>query len=166
MYRTAWHRSIISQGPRCEKVASYSFQNFMKKLTANVTNRWHYNDSLGCWWLVLFHATFCIAFNFQYFIPSLWGDLCTWVDNVYTVPDPLGHRHDIKFNSFKTSVALKSMVILQNLMTTNHRKSGRSKNNLKLTEIIVVTTWIRYRVNGVSLSLRSDVELFMRRAQC
>jgi hypothetical protein len=60
------------------------------------------------------------------------------LDPVYTVSDPLGH--DIKFNSFKTSVTLKTMVILQNLITTNHRKSGRSKNNLKLTEIIVVTT--------------------------
>jgi hypothetical protein len=36
-------------------------------------------------------------------------------------------------------VALKSMVILQNLITTSHRKSGRSKNNVKHTEIIVVT---------------------------
>ena len=60
------------------------------------------------------------------------------LDPVYTVPDLLGH--DIKFNSLKTSVTLKTMVILQNLITTNHRKSGRSKNNLKLTEIIVVTT--------------------------
>ena len=58
-------------------------------------------------------------------------------DPVYTVPDQLGH--DIKFNSFKTCGALKPMVILQNLITTNHRKSGRSKNNLKLNEIIVVT---------------------------
>ena len=60
--------------------------------------------------------------------------------------EPLGH--DIKFNSFKTNVAIKSMVILRNLITTNHRRSGRSKNNLKFTEIIIVTTWIRYRVNG------------------
>ena len=58
-------------------------------------------------------------------------------DLVYTVPDPLGR--DIKFNSFETSVDLKSMIILQNLITTNHRKSWRSKNNLKLNEIIVVT---------------------------
>jgi hypothetical protein len=35
-------------------------------------------------------------------------------------------------------VALKSMVVSQNLITTNER-SGRSKNNLNLTEIIVVT---------------------------
>ena len=44
------------------------------------------------------------------------------------VLDPLGH--DIKFSSFKKSVALKSMIILQNLITTNHRKSGRSKITL------------------------------------
>ena len=42
-------------------------------------------------------------------------------------------------NSFKTSVALKSMIILQNLITTNHRKSSKSKDDLKLTELDVVT---------------------------
>ncbi len=62
-------------------------------------------------------------------------------------PDP--HGHDIKLNSFKTSVALKSMIILQNLIRTNHRKSGKSKDDLKLTELDVVTMRIRYRVNGV-----------------
>ena len=62
---------------------------------------------------------------------------------VHTVPDP--HGHDIKLNSFKTSVALKSMIILQNLITTNHRKSGKSKDDLKLTELDVVTMRIRYR---------------------
>ena len=64
------------------------------------------------------------------------------LDPVYTVPNPLGH-------DIKTSVAVKPMVILQNLITTNHRKSGQSKNHVKLTEIIVVTTLIRYHVNGV-----------------
>ena len=68
-------------------------------------------------------------------------------DPVYTVPNP--HGHDIKLNSFKTSVALKSMIILHNLITTNHKKSGRSKDGLKLTELDVVTMRIRYRVNGV-----------------
>ncbi len=68
------------------------------------------------------------------------------LDPVYTVPDP--HGHDIKLNSFKTSVALKSMIILQNLITTNHRKSGKSKDDLKLTELDVVTMRIRYRVTG------------------
>jgi hypothetical protein len=57
---------------------------------------------------------------------------CGVLDPVYTVPDPLGH--DIKLNSFKTGVALETVVILY-----NHRKNGRSKNNHKLTEIIVVT---------------------------
>ena len=69
------------------------------------------------------------------------------LDPVYTVPDP--HGHDIKLNSFKTSVALKSMIILHNLITTNHKKSGRSNDGLKLTELDVVTMRIRYRVNGV-----------------
>ena len=41
------------------------------------------------------------------------------------------------------------MIILQNLITTNHRKSGKSKDDLKLTELDVVTMRIRYRVNGV-----------------
>ncbi len=59
------------------------------------------------------------------------------------------HGHDIKLNSFKTSVAPKSVIILQSLITTNHRKSGKSKDDLKLTELDVVTMRIRYRVNGV-----------------
>ena len=63
------------------------------------------------------------------------------------VPDPQGH--DIKLNTFKTSVALKFMIILQNLTTTNHTKSGESKYDRKLTEFNVVTTRIWYRVNGV-----------------
>ena len=49
------------------------------------------------------------------------------LDPVYMVPDPNGHN--IKLNSFKTIVALKSMIILQNLITTNHRKSGKSKDD-------------------------------------
>ena len=43
------------------------------------------------------------------------------------------------------------MIILQNLITTNHRKSGKSKDDLKLTELDVVTMRIRYRVNGFSV---------------
>ena len=42
------------------------------------------------------------------------------LDPVYTLTDPLGH--DIKFNSFKRSVALKSTIILRNSMTTYHGK--------------------------------------------
>ena len=45
-------------------------------------------------------------------------------DPVYTVPDPQGHR--IKLNTFNTSLAPKFMIILQNVITTNHRKSGKS----------------------------------------
>ena len=40
-------------------------------------------------------------------------------------------------------------MILQNLITTNHRKSGKSKCDRKLTELDLVTMRIRYRVNGV-----------------
>ena len=43
---------------------------------------------------------------------------------VYTVPGP--HGHDIKLNSFKTSVALKFKIIFKNLTTTNRRKSAKS----------------------------------------
>ncbi len=73
------------------------------------------------------------------------------------VPDP--HGHDIKLNSFKTSVALKSIIILQNLITTNHGKSGKSKDDLKLTELDVVTMPIRLPCKrGLSIKiLGSDV---------
>ena len=45
------------------------------------------------------------------------------LDPVYTDP----YVHDINLNSFKTSVALKFVIILQNLIKTNHRKSGKSE---------------------------------------
>ena len=47
--------------------------------------------------------------------------------------------HDIKFNSFKTSLALRFMLALQNLMTTNHRRSVKIKDDHKLSELNVVT---------------------------
>ena len=77
-----------------------------------------------------------------------------WVINswYYTVPDytvPDSHGHDIKLNSFKTNVALRFMIVLQNLITTNHRRSVKSKYDRKLTELNVVTKRIRYRVNRV-----------------
>ena len=62
-------------------------------------------------------------------------------DPVHTVLDP--YRHDMKFDSFKTNVALKFMISLDNLETTNHRKSGKGKNDRKLTEHDVVTARIR-----------------------
>ena len=67
------------------------------------------------------------------------------LDPVYTVPDPSGR--DMKLNSLKTSVALKC-IGLDNLITTNHRKSGKNKYDRKVTEPDVVTTRILYRVNG------------------
>ena len=69
------------------------------------------------------------------------------MDPVYTVVDP--HGHDIKLNSFKTSVALRFMVVLQNLKSNNHRSSVMTKYDCKLTELNVVTRQIRYRVNRV-----------------
>ena len=54
------------------------------------------------------------------------------------VPDP--HGHDIILNSFETCVALKFVIILQNLITTNHGKKGKSKYGRKLTKLDVVTT--------------------------
>ena len=62
--------------------------------------------------------------------------------------DPQGH--DIKLNTFKASVVLNFMIILQNLTTTNNRKSGGSKYDLKLTDLDVVTTRILYRVREAS----------------
>lgn len=51
------------------------------------------------------------------------------------------------FKSFKTSVTPKTIVILQNLITTVIEKVARvNKRDRKVTKI--VTTRIRYRVNG------------------
>ena len=43
----------------------------------------------------------------------------------YMVPDL--HGHNIKLDSFKMSVALEFMIILQDVVTTYHRKCGKSK---------------------------------------
>ena len=59
------------------------------------------------------------------------------LDPVYTAPDP--HGHDIKLNSSTTSVALTPTIVLQNLTTSSHRKSGESKYDRKLPELDVVT---------------------------
>ena len=75
---------------------------------------------------------------------------------VYTVPFPEGT--DIKLNTFKTSVALKFMIILQNLTATNQRKSDKSKYDRKLTKLDTVTTRIRYRANGVLNTLTPTVK--------
>ena len=49
-------------------------------------------------------------------------------------------------------MTLKFVIILQNLIKAYHRKSGKSKYDRKLTELDVETTWIRSRVNGVSVA--------------
>ena len=70
-----------------------------------------------------------------------------YLDPVYTVPDPYGD--DIKSNGFKTSIAFIFVLILQNLITTKHRKRGGNEYDRKLTEFDVVTMRNGYRVNGV-----------------
>ena len=69
------------------------------------------------------------------------------LDPVHTGPDPYGHH--INLTSFKTSMTLKFVIILQNLIKTYHRKSGKSKCDRKVTELNVEITRIRSRVNGV-----------------
>ena len=73
------------------------------------------------------------------------------LDPVHTGPDPYGHH--INLTSFKTSMTLKFMIILQNLIKTYHRKSGKSKCDRKVTELNVEITRIRSRVNGVLESI-------------
>ena len=69
------------------------------------------------------------------------------LDPVHTGPDPCGHHINLK--SLKTSMTLKFVIILQNLIKAYHRKSGKSKYDRKLAELDVKTTRIRSRVNGV-----------------
>ena len=69
------------------------------------------------------------------------------LDPVHTGPEPYGHY--INLTSFKTSMTLKFVIILQNLIKTYHRKSGKSKCDRKVTELNVEITRIRSRVNGV-----------------
>ena len=88
-----------------------------------------------------------------------------WDPVNYTVPDP--QVYDIKLNTFKTCVARKFTIILQNWTTINERKSGKSKYDRKLTKLDVVTTWIRYRVNGSEInqfqnSVLTDVRRFFQ----
>ena len=71
----------------------------------------------------------------------------THLDPVHTGPDPYGHH--INLTSFKASMTLKFVIILQNLIKTYHRKSGKSKCDRKVTELNVEITRIRSRVNGV-----------------
>ena len=69
-------------------------------------------------------------------------------DPVHTGRDPYAHHINLK--TIKTSMTLKFVIILQNLIKAYLRKSGKSKYDRKLTEIDVETTRIRSRVNGVS----------------
>ena len=49
----------------------------------------------------------------------------------------------------KTSMTLKFVIILQNIIKAYHRKSGKSKYDRKLSELDVESTRIRSCVNGV-----------------
>ena len=62
-------------------------------------------------------------------------------------PDP--YVHHINLKSLKTSMTLKFVIILQDLIKAYHRKSGKSKYDRKLTDLDVETTRIWFRVNGV-----------------
>ena len=53
-------------------------------------------------------------------------------------------------------MTLKFVIILQNLIKTYHRKSGKSKCDRKVTELNVEITPIRSRVNGVLMSVQSS----------
>ena len=46
------------------------------------------------------------------------------LDPVHTGPDPYGHHINLK--SLKTSMTLKFVITLQNLIKAYHRKSGKS----------------------------------------
>ena len=75
-------------------------------------------------------------------------------DPVHTEADPYDHHINLK--SLKTSMTLKFVIILQNLIIkAYHRKSGKSKYDRKLTEPNVETTQIRSRVNGVSVYIHT-----------
>ena len=54
----------------------------------------------------------------------------------------------VTISSLKTSMILKFVTILQNLIKAYHRKSGKSKYDRKLNELDSGTTRIRSRVNG------------------
>ena len=69
------------------------------------------------------------------------------LEPVHTGPNPCGHHINLK--SLKTSMTLKFVIILQNLIKACHGKSGKSKYDRKLTELDVGTTRIRSRVNAV-----------------
>ena len=59
--------------------------------------------------------------HFQHFY-NVVSTLCRRLFAHWAVP----HGHDIKLYSFKTNVALKFAIILQNLITANHTKNGKT----------------------------------------
>ena len=93
----------------------------------------------------------------QFVLVCISGNVIVELDPVHTGPDLYGHHINLK--SLKTSMTLKFVIILQNLIKAYHRKSGKSKYDRKLTlltELDVETTRIRSRVNGVLMSEKLD----------
>ena len=60
---------------------------------------------------------------------------CSILDPVHTAPDPYGHHINLKSLKASMIMTLKFVIILQNLIKANHRKSGKSKYDRKLTEL-------------------------------
>ena len=56
------------------------------------------------------------------------------------------YGHHINLKTIKTSMTLKFVIILQNLIKAYLRKGDKSKYDRKLTELDVETTRIRSRV--------------------
>ena len=77
---------------------------------------------------------FINAFMFHRFV-KLFDSLDK--DCVYTLRDQ--HAHDIKLDSLGTSVGFKFTIVLQNLITTYHGKSGKSKYDRILSGLDIVT---------------------------
>ena len=61
-----------------------------------------------------------LSFNLKLDGRPFWGTNFVYWDPFHTGPDPYGH--DINLKSFKTSMTLKFVIILQNLIKAYHRK--------------------------------------------
>ena len=97
--------------------------------------------------LYLFHCAHIMSLSQFSHNGVNFGSLALSLDPVHTRPDP--YVHHVNLTSFKTSMTLKFVIILQNLIKTYHRKSGKSKCDRKVTELNVEISQIRSRVSGV-----------------
>ena len=66
----------------------------------------------------------CIVVKFMHVSIAIY-DKTIQIAFVQTVPDP--NSYDIKLSNLMTSVAVKFMMILKNLIKTNYKKSGKSR---------------------------------------